>query len=62
MSVVPLRPANAPLACRGVSLDADSPRMTGVLVTFSRKLTTAELRFFHEVCQRSAPLMDGQDD
>ncbi|MGU3658452.1 hypothetical protein [Methylobacterium fujisawaense] len=31
-------------------------------VTFSRALTDAELRFFREVCSRTAPLMDGVTD
>lgn len=30
-----------------------------VLVIFSRRLTDDELSFFLEVCQRSAPLMEG---
>ena len=33
-----------------------------VEVTFSRALTDAEMRFFREVCGRTAPLMDGVDD
>lgn len=31
-------------------------------VTFSRALTDAEVRFFREVCGRTAPLMDGVTD
>ena len=60
MSVVSL--PQRKLVCRGVSRDAESPGQTAVLVTFSRQLTNAELRFFHEVCERTAPLMDGQHD
>lgn len=41
----------------GVFRQADN--LTAIGVTFSRRLTDEELRFFHEVCERSAPLMDG---
>lgn len=43
------------LTCPGVTRMADNDK--AVLVSFSRRLTDDELRFFHEVCQRSAPLM-----
>jgi hypothetical protein len=40
-----------------------SPEKPGTIeVTFSRALTDAELRFFREVCGRTAPLMDGVTD
>lgn len=42
----------------GVSRDAENPK--AVLVSFNRKLSDAELRFFHEVCERSAPLMEDE--
>ena len=45
------------LSVLGVSRDADSPGGKSILVAFSRQLTDAELRFFHEVCERTAPLM-----
>ncbi len=61
MGVVVFR-APAPLKVNGVSRDAESPGGKSVLVHFTRALTDGELRFFHEVCARSAPLMDGQDD
>jgi hypothetical protein len=48
------------LACYGVARDAGAPK--AVTVIFSRALTDAELRFFHDVCRRSAPLMDGVTD
>lgn len=46
----------ARLTCPGISRVADNDR--AVLVIFSRPLTDDELRFFHEACQRSAPLME----
>jgi hypothetical protein len=45
-----------PLKCPGVSRMGDNDK--AILVSFNRQLTDEELRFFHEVCQRSAPLMD----
>ena len=48
------------LTCFGVCRDAENPK--AAVVVFNRRLTDAELRFFHEVCERSAPLMDCQDD
>ena len=45
-----------PLKCPGVARDAENPRC--VVVAFNRPLSDDELRFFHEVCQRSAPLME----
>jgi len=48
-----------PLKCSGVSRDGDS--LKTILVSFSRRLTDAEMRFFHDVCGRTAPLMDGID-
>ncbi len=48
------------LACYGVSRDAEMPRT--VSVAFSRPLTDDEMRFFHDVCRRSAPLIDGVTD
>lgn len=44
------------LKCRGVARVQDNPR--SVEVIFSRRLTDDELRFFHEVCERSAPLRE----
>ncbi len=46
----------ARLTCPGASRVSDNDR--AILVIFSRPLTDDELRFFHEVCQRSAPLME----
>lgn len=43
------------LNCPGVNRMPDNDK--AILVHFSRPLTDAELRFFHEVCQRSTPLM-----
>lgn len=43
------------LKCPGVNRMSDNNK--AILVHFSRPLTDTELRFFHEVCQRSAPLM-----
>ena len=40
----------------GVGRDKENPK--AVVVCFSRPLTDAELRFFHDVCGRSAPLME----
>ncbi len=34
---------------RGVSVDAESPRRSAVLVTFERELTTDELESLHEL-------------
>lgn len=54
------------LKCPGVGRVEDNDK--AVIVYFSRPLTDGELRFFHEVCQRSAPLMlmasegSGHDD
>lgn len=48
-------PLDFALKCPGVSRMADNDK--AILVYFSRPLTDPELRFFHEVCQRSAPLM-----
>ena len=39
----------------GVSRDADSPGMTGVLVTFARPLSDGQLRELHEYLNRSQP-------
>ncbi len=44
------------LTCPGVSRMGDNDK--AILVSFSRRLSDEELRFFHEVCQRSAPLME----
>ncbi|WP_408903530.1 hypothetical protein [Methylobacterium radiotolerans] len=41
---------------------APSGKPGTIEVTFSRALTDAELRFFREVCGRTAPLMDGVTD
>lgn len=35
-------------AVRGVSIDADSPKRTGVLITFERELSQDQLRFLHD--------------
>ncbi len=48
----------ARLTCPGVSRMGDNDK--AILVSFSRRLTDDELRFFHEVCQRSAPLMESE--
>lgn len=45
-----------PLKCYGVSRDADN--LAAISVVFSRRLSDDELRFFHEVCGRTAPLME----
>jgi hypothetical protein len=50
-----MSPLDIALKCRGVGRDADNDK--AVAVYFSRPLTDDELRFFHEVCERSAPLM-----
>lgn len=44
------------LRCLGLSRVQDSPK--AVMVAFSRPLTDDELRFFHDVCGRTAPLME----
>lgn len=51
-----LRLASDKLRVWGVSRDAENPK--AVMVSFNRKLSDDELRFFHEVCERSAPLME----
>ncbi len=57
MSVHQLKsPGSGPLRVFGVSRMSDNDK--AVLVSFNRKLTDEELRFFHEVCERSAPLME----
>jgi hypothetical protein len=48
----------ARLTCLGVSRCVDHSQ--ALLVSFSRRLSDDELRFFHEVCQRSAPLMEDE--
>lgn len=50
-----MKPTDCALKCPGVSRMTDNDK--AILVHFSRPLTDAELTFFHEVCQRSAPLM-----
>jgi hypothetical protein len=45
-----------PLKCSGVSRDSEN--LKSIVVSFSRRLTDDELRFFHDVCGRTAPLMD----
>lgn len=45
------------LNCTGIGRDAEHDKCA--VVYFNRRLTDDELRFFHEVCKRSAPLMDG---
>lgn len=57
-----------------VALKKDKPeplRLSGVgrdehpcfiQVSFNRPLTDNELRFFHEVCQRTVPLMSQEKD
>lgn len=44
-----------PLRLNGVGRDVEHPCF--VSVAFNRPLTDDELRFFHEVCQRTVPLM-----
>ncbi len=44
------------LKCFGVGRDCQNDKV--ITVSFSRPLTDEELRFFHDVCRRSAPLMD----
>lgn len=46
------------LKVSGVGRDAENE--CSVSIYFSRRLTDGELRFFHEVCERSASLMDGE--
>lgn len=53
--VVPIRESKT-LAVRGVARDVEDDRF--VSVVFTRRLSDDELRFFHEVCARTAPLMD----
>ena len=48
---------NEGLRCNGVSRDADSPGQRSILVSFNRRLTDDELRFFHGVCERTAVFM-----
>lgn len=48
-------PLDFALKCPGVGRVEDNDKAT--IVYWSRPLTDAELQFFHEVCQRSAPLM-----
>lgn len=48
------------VAVRGIGRDADDQRT--VMVYFTRPLTDDELRFFHEVCARSAPLFPTDED
>ena len=55
MSAGRFSPLAAALKVSGVSRMGDNDK--AILVSFSRPLTDAELRFFHEVCERSAPLM-----
>ncbi|MBS1725005.1 MAG: hypothetical protein JSS66_18860 [Armatimonadetes bacterium] len=58
--IVPLRPRAATvdrLRLFGTGRVVDNDK--AVLVIFSRRLTDDELRFFDEVCGRTAPLMDG---
>ena len=43
------------MRCYGVSRAGDNPQ--AVLVSFSKRLTDEQLRFFHEVCNRTAPLL-----
>lgn len=51
-------PPKRKLARLGVGRVADNEQ--AVLVIFSRKLTDEELRFFDDVCGRTAPLMEGE--
>lgn len=60
-NVVELRPApepTEPLRAYSASRVAEGPNT--IAVHFNRPLTDGELRFFEEVCQRSACLMDGE--
>jgi hypothetical protein len=51
----PERRPRDPIAVRGVGRDAEDDRF--VVVAFWRRLTDEELRFFHDVCDRSASLI-----
>ena len=58
-NVIPLKEQHGfALKCYGAGRMADNEK--AVLVVFSRRLTDDELRFFHEVCERSAPLMEDE--
>lgn len=53
-----IRPSAGPsrLRCLGVSRDADNPQ--AVAVTFSRPLSDAELRVFHDACRQAAGIVE----
>ena len=54
LSLVVSRPDK--LICTGIGRDAEHDKCA--VVYFNRPLTDYELRFFHEVCGRTVPLMD----
>ena len=51
-----LKPNRPPLSINGVGRDFDIE--TAVVVYFSRRLTDDELRFFQDVCKRTAHIME----
>ena len=54
-NVTELRPKKQPLKCPGIGRDAENAK--AIVLYFSRPLTDDEMRFMHEVAQRSAPLI-----
>ena len=46
-----------PLTCLGIGRDADNAQ--SVSVCFSRPLTDAEFRFFHDMCRGSVSIIAG---
>lgn len=60
-SILVDRPASVePLRCYGVGRDAENPQ--SIAVAFSRALTDAEMRIFHDICRRAALLVtEGHD-
>lgn len=60
-SILQFRKAtSAKLKAYGVSRLADNEQ--ALLVSFSRRLTDDELRFLHEVIDRTCPLMESTHD
>lgn len=53
-----IRPIAGPdrLRCLGVSRDADNPQ--AVAVAFSRPISDAELRVFHDACRQAAGVVE----
>jgi len=48
------------MKCYGVSRVSVNPQ--ALLVSFSQRLTDEQLRFFHEVCNRTAPLLPEDEE